>query len=202
MKGKRHLYVKLSISILGLAIFIFIIYSSTGSKGEIVHDSFHTNDLNKQAISEATDSASSGELQENVVVDVKGAVSKPGVYEIDSNARVHEVIDMAGGMTQSADPLSINLAERVYDEMTIVVLEEGAEIKQDGGGNVSNPRIKLNTATKEEIVNLPGIGPVKADAILQYRDEFGPFQQEEDLLNVSGIGEKTLEQLKEYIRVP
>ncbi len=202
MKGKRHLYVKLSISILGLAIFIFIIYSSTGSKGEIVHDSFHTKDLNKQAISEATDSASSGELQENVVVDVKGAVSKPGVYEIDSNARVHEVIDMAGGMTQSADPLSINLAERVYDEMTIVVLEEGAEIKQDGGGNVSNPRIKLNTATKEEIVNLPGIGPAKADAILQYRDEFGPFQQEEDLLNVRGIGEKTLEQLKEYIRVP
>ncbi|EQB96057.1 hypothetical protein GA8_08575 [Geobacillus sp. A8] len=143
------------------------------------------------------------------MVDVKGAVAKPGVYEVAADARVRDVIALAGGLTDEADETKINLAAKVRDEMMIYVpaKDEAAPAsdavgKSPSDGARDGPQVAVNTATEEELMQLPGIGPAKAKAIIAYREEHGPFQRVEDLLNVTGIGEKTLEKLKPYLLVP
>ncbi|MBO8156016.1 MAG: helix-hairpin-helix domain-containing protein [Bacillaceae bacterium] len=137
-----------------------------------------------------------------IMVDVKGAVQYPGVYETTADARVKDVIEMAGGMTGDANQQSVNLAQRVYDEMVIYVASNDEnEVMQIQVGFESG-KVRINTAEKGKIESLPGIGPSKAEAIIQYRKEHGPFKKLEDLLNVSGIGPKTLEKLKEWIIIP
>jgi len=135
-----------------------------------------------------------------VVVDVKGEVVNPGVYSVESGLRVDGVIKMAGGLTVDADPSSVNLAQKLQDEMVISVLALPSVSNEEGGEH--NELLAINQATLEEIESINGIGPSKAAAILQYREENGPFKTSKDLLNVSGIGEKTLENLEEYIRIP
>lgn len=140
-----------------------------------------------------------------VFVDVKGEVNKPGVYEFNLDARVNEVIKQAGGFTAEADQTQVNLAQKVQDEMIIVIPKAGeaaqADQSEDGMG-MSADKIRINYATLEELENLNGIGPSKAQAIIQYREENGFFQTPEDLLEVSGIGEKTFDSFKDDIIVP
>jgi competence protein ComEA len=146
-----------------------------------------------------------GEGEKNtVMVDIKGAVAHPGVYEIRDTARVNDVVALAGGFTKEADETKVNLAAKVHDEMMIYVPARGeanAFASSSLQADDSN-KIYINTASEQEISQLPGIGKTKAQAIIAYREEHGPFQKAEDLLNVTGIGEKTLEKIKEYIVVP
>lgn len=137
-------------------------------------------------------------------VDVKGEVKKPDMYEITGDKRVKEVIEMAGGFTDQANTEQVNLALKVVDEMVIIVPKIGEEINpaQITTNETTTSKIPLNTATKEEIETLPGIGGVKADAILQYREENGAFTSIEDLQAITGIGAKTIEKLEEFIQIP
>ncbi|WP_042223400.1 helix-hairpin-helix domain-containing protein [Oceanobacillus manasiensis] len=139
---------------------------------------------------------------ESIFIDIKGEVNQPGVIEAAPGDRVHDMVQKAGGFTVDADQTQVNLAQKVHDEMSILVPEIGeqAEGQQSNGSNTE--KVKLNYASKEEIETLSGIGPSKAEAIIAYREENGYFQSYEDLLNVSGIGEKTIEQLQEYIQIP
>jgi competence protein ComEA len=141
-----------------------------------------------------------------IIVDIKGAVARPGVYEIKDTARVNEVVAMAGGFTKEADQTKVNLAAKVHDEMMIYVPARGeTNIPSIDSSLISSNdsnKIHINTASEEEILQLPGIGPTKAAAIIAYREKHGPFQKVEDLSNVTGIGEKTLEKIKERIVVP
>ncbi|QKY69513.1 helix-hairpin-helix domain-containing protein [Lentibacillus sp. CBA3610] len=137
-----------------------------------------------------------------VMVDVKGEVATPGVYEIESESRVNDVIQMAGGFTEDADQSMVNLAQKVQDEMIIMIPKMGEQVSGSSPGGNGDDKVRINYATQEEIEQLNGIGPSKAAAIIQYRDENGIFETEEDLLDVSGIGEKTLDSLKEDIQVP
>ncbi|KHF31269.1 ComE operon protein 1 [Anoxybacillus sp. BCO1] len=140
------------------------------------------------------------EEQTSVFVDVKGAVKRAGVYEVAPTSRIRDVIEIAGGLTEEADETKVNLAMKVRDEMVIYVPKKGEEISEladmhtttDG----SNGKVNINTATAEQLQTLQGIGPAKAAAIIAYREEHGPFQKAEDLLNVSGIGQKSLEKNK------
>lgn len=136
-----------------------------------------------------------------VVVDVKGEVKQPGVYEIDSSLRVNDVITLAGGFTSEANQFVVNLAQKVHDEMTIIIpsLEEDSP---ESYPLTTSQKVNLNMATQEELETLNGIGPSKAEAIINYREEYGHFQSIEDLLNVSGIGEKTLDNIRDDIQVP
>jgi competence protein ComEA len=136
-----------------------------------------------------------------ILVDIKGEVKQPGVYEMEDNARVQDVVLLAGGFTKEADQNQINLAQKVFDEMIIIVPKKGLE-GSDSATQAQTGKIRINYATAEEIQKLPGIGPSKANAIVEYREENGYFKKIEDLLEVSGIGEKTLEALKEEIQVP
>ncbi|WP_101844348.1 helix-hairpin-helix domain-containing protein [Halobacillus sp. Marseille-P3879] len=165
-----------------------------------------------QVKSQLTEEADADTLDENknegrdhlFVVDVKGEVAKPGIYEVDEGMRVNDAIRLAGGLTEEADQTSVNLAQKVQDEMVILVMEESGGIKGSSLSTTDNSpsTIRINYASGEEIQSLPGIGPSKAKAIVQYREENGLFKTNEDLLSVAGIGEKTLETLEEYIQLP
>lgn len=158
----------------------------------------------------STDAKDSDKEPEEVVVDVKGAVKSTGVYKVSSSKRVVDVIDEAGGFAKKADQKQINLAERVRDEMVIEVPKKGEKphggahggsstIDENGGGG--DEKISLNSAEAADFEKLPGIGPQKAKTITDYREKHGPFKKVEDLLNVSGIGDKTLEKLKDELRL-
>ncbi|WP_273832700.1 helix-hairpin-helix domain-containing protein [Guptibacillus sedimenti] len=136
-----------------------------------------------------------------VLVDVKGAVVTPGVYEVSANGRVKDVIQKAGGFLEEADQAQLNLATKVIDEMMIYVPLKGETTVAAGSVTAETGLISINTADLIELQELPGIGPAKAEAIIQYREENGPFSASEDLQNISGIGEKTFEKLKDLITV-
>ncbi|GAE91121.1 late competence protein [Gracilibacillus boraciitolerans JCM 21714] len=127
-----------------------------------------------------------------------------GVYQVNESDRVKDVIETAGGFLENAEAEAINLAERIYDEMVIYVPtagEDKANIELNSTSNDTN-KIKINTATAEEIQTIPGIGEVKANEIVTYRETYGRFEKMEDLTNVSGIGEKTVEKIEAYVRIP
>ncbi|SDC30028.1 helix-hairpin-helix domain-containing protein [Shouchella lonarensis] len=139
-----------------------------------------------------------------MIVDVKGAVVSPGVYEVNEGSRVHEVLDKAGGLTEDAKETAINLALRVHDEMVVYVPTEGEEMDANIGTGMEvsgEESLNLNTATVDELTTLQGIGPARAEAIVAYREEHGPFESVEALTNVSGIGAKSLEVIIDKIRV-
>ena len=148
------------------------------------------------------------EVVMKVIVDVKGAVRKPGVYEAESDERVIDMINKAGGLTETADEAKINFAIRVEDEMVIYVPEVGEEMEQVEGTvtaasstEQADGKININTADESQLQTLPGIGPAKAAAIIEFRDKSGPFKAIEDLKMISGIGEKSFEKLQDSIKV-
>ncbi|MBT2690293.1 helix-hairpin-helix domain-containing protein [Bacillus sp. ISL-47] len=144
-----------------------------------------------------------------IIVDLKGAVKKPGVYETLEGDRVIDVLEKAGGLLENADRNQINLALRVADEMAIYIPEKGEGVLEmngdEGMASISvqqnDGKINLNKASEAELQTLPGIGPSKAAAILEHRETNGAFKAIEDLKLIAGIGEKTFEKLKEQIKV-
>lgn len=171
------------------------------------------------------------DVSTKITIDIKGAVKKPGVYNMNRDSRVIDAINKAGGLLDTADNSIINLSKKVTDEMVIIIytkdeiskmLEGDTAIKiiekecicpklendacidnkvtnsSEKKENISFP-ISINKANKEELMNLPGIGESKANAIIKYRDENGNFDKIEDVINVSGIGELVFEKIKEYI---
>lgn len=149
------------------------------------------------------------EEKEKIVVHVAGAVNKPGVYTLEEGDRVKDALDIAGGVTPEADLECLNLALRLHDEDKLYVPKIG-EIADspDSSKNSSiagissndNGKININTATEAELVQLPGIGPVTAQKIIDYRESNGKFSNVEDIKNVSGIGDKKFEQIKDKIK--
>ncbi|MEN0666881.1 helix-hairpin-helix domain-containing protein [Caldifermentibacillus hisashii] len=156
----------------------------------------------------SNDSAASSKSQP-MKVDIKGAVMNPGVYTVTGNERVIDIIEKAGGLLDDADIVKVNLSQKVMDEMVIYIPKIGEEVlaaenipvnsgSQNSGGD---GKVNINQADASALDSLPGIGPSKAEAIIEYRETNGPFQKVEDLMNISGIGEKTFEKLKDQITV-
>ncbi|SFE28452.1 helix-hairpin-helix domain-containing protein [Alteribacillus iranensis] len=141
----------------------------------------------------------------NIIIDVKGEVNQPGVYRLTEDKRVIDAIDKAGGMTEKANPNQVNFAEKIRDEMVIYVPSEDEEMEAPivtaGGVTNGDDKVRINYASENELETLPGIGPAKAEAIISYREENGLFTTGEELTNVSGIGEKSWEKLKDLITV-
>lgn len=137
-----------------------------------------------------------------IMVDMKGAVQREGVYELQSGARVKDAIEKAGGFLAEADVTKVNLAQLVQDQMVVYVPKKGEQVTTVNGSSLQEGKIQINTATKEQLEKISGIGPRKAENIMKYREQHGPFQKVEDLLEVDGIGEKSLEKIKDEIIVP
>ncbi|MGG3893691.1 helix-hairpin-helix domain-containing protein [Geobacillus stearothermophilus] len=199
--GKR--YGKVGMFLLfAAAAGLWVFHHPTDEKGQVVLPAAAETDA-------ARTEEKKNEASKTAVVDVKGAVANPGVYEVAADARIRDAIALAGGLTDEADETKVNLAAKVHDEMMIYVPKKGEDApasnavsKSPSDGDRNGMQVAINTATEEELMQLPGIGPAKANAIIAYREEHGPFRRVEDLLNVTGIGEKTLEKLKPYLLVP
>ena len=143
-------------------------------------------------------------LEAVIFVDIKGAVKKPGVYQMKVGDRVKDALDAAGGLTAEADSQKVNLAQRVEDQMVIVVPKVGEEAEAIPAGATSKEvskegKVNINTATVEELKTLKGVGEKKAEAIIEYRKKNGSFKTKEDLMKVRGIGKKLFESFEERI---
>ncbi|WP_067727356.1 helix-hairpin-helix domain-containing protein [Oceanobacillus damuensis] len=189
---------KATFFIITAAVVIIFILLTTNEDADYVSTDLHAVPQNDNPQEEQP---SQSPPTNYAVVDVKGAVMNNGIYEVSIDARVNDVIILAGGFKENADSSQVNLAQKVHDEMVIHVPVLG-EIAESSADALSNNKVKINYATQEEIETLPGIGPSKALAIIQHREEYGHYQKTEDLLQVSGIGEKTLENMKESIQIP
>lgn len=148
------------------------------------------------------------EPAETVYVYVCGAVNAPGVYELKKDARVFEAITLAGGMTAEAAPEAVSQARTVADGEQIYVPTvrevqmqgSGVEDIVTGNADVSG-KVNINTAGKEELMTLTGIGEAKAQSILDYREEHGQFGSIEDLMLIEGIKEGVFNKIKEDITI-
>jgi competence protein ComEA len=155
-----------------------------------------------------------------IVVHVLGAVRRPGLVQLPDRSRVSDAIDAAGGLRGSAEPGDLNLAQIVVDGQQILIGsrgDPGGEVRNGGegartadsrsagpaGGNSPGPssQLDLNAATAAQLDTLPGVGPVTADRILNWRAEHGRFRRVEELQEVEGIGPKTYAQLAPLVRV-
>lgn len=153
-------------------------------------------------LAEKTEESSTQEAV--IFVDIKGEVKKPGVYQMKVGDRVKDAIEAAGGMTAEADSQKVNLAQRVEDQMVIVVPKVGEEAEEIPAGETRKEatkegKVNINTATVEELKTLKGVGEKKAEAIIEYRKKNGSFQTKEDLMKVRGIGKKLFESFQERI---
>lgn len=192
---------------IGLSIVIAIlIFMTVFSKKEVVIE--EATQISS-VVTEHTEEADNQEIQTDMYVDIKGAVVKPGIYQVNGTMRVLNVVEMAGGFLKEADDKQINLSERVSDQMVIYIPKEGEqleEIAMNQPGNKtqtdnSESLINLNTATIEELKQLNGVGDKKAENIIRHREEKGSFKVIDELKEVDGIGEKTFENLKSFITV-
>ncbi|MDA1474768.1 helix-hairpin-helix domain-containing protein [Bacillus changyiensis] len=149
------------------------------------------------------------EKVKEVVIDLKGAVKHPGVYQMKAGDRVHQLLKKAGGTVKKADEKQINLAAVLQDGMVVYIPSKGekavqaqteatASVKESGE---EAEVVNINNASSKELQSIPGVGPSKADAIVAYREENGPFQKIEDITNVTGIGEKSFEKMKSSLSV-
>ena len=165
-----------------------------------------TPDTEGEAAGESREPAEEqGEEEEplSVFVYVCGAVQKPGVYELPAGSRVYEALAAAGGLTEEADEKSLNQAELLRDgsQITVYTKEEASSLPAPAGETAGSGKVNLNTAGKELLTTLPGIGDAKADAILQYREENGGFSSIEEIMQIEGIKEKVFEKIRDLIEV-
>ena len=140
---------------------------------------------------------------EKIFVDVKGAVKHPGVFETTKDKRVKDLIEEAGGLLDDADTSTLNLSQKVKDQMVIYVLKHGEKPKQisDSSSSSNTDVININTANKEQLMKISGVGKTKAEAIISYREKNGDFKKKEDITKVHGIGKATFEKIKDKIEV-
>lgn len=157
------------------------------------------------------------ENQENIngskiVVDIKGAVKAPKEYELEAGSRVRDLIEIAGGLTPEADEEKIYFSKILEDEQCIKIYKIGEEVldseieaegqQEKGTGAIdSKGKININKATVDELMTIPGIGQVKAQSIVDYRNENGKFNSIDELTNITGIGVKTLEKLRDKVDI-
>lgn len=207
--------------IVAVALIFFWIFG--GGDGDVVLETDENGDLSQTSESQdfgSQDTSAMVETPESVIyVDIGGEVCYPGVYEVAQGTRLFQVIEMAGGLKESAATDAINQAEQVSDGQKILIgsTEESSPYyigtdtgnqnsgNSETGGSVSmtedGVRVNINKATSEELQLIPGIGPSTAQKIIDYRTENGAFGKIEDLKNISGIGEKTFENMKDYIEI-
>ena len=136
-----------------------------------------------------------------LLVHVTGAVRRPGVYRLASGARITDAIARAGGTTRRADRASVNLAAPVADGQQVVVPRLGTPAAAPRGAAHASPaaRVDLNTATAEELDALPGVGPVTAEKIVEYRTAHGPFASADGLDAIPGIGPTRIDNLRDHV---
>ena len=212
-----------------LGISLIIVLATTISSIIYFYEPKKEKKIEKVAVEKIKKETKKEDTEKLYMVDIKGEVISPGIYELPSTSRVIDVINKAGGLTDIADTSVINLSKKIEDEMVIIIYSEyevnnwlktkqeeeylqekcqnSEESKIENDACISDNAIEnnetlinINTATKEELMTLSGIGETKALAIISYREKT-PFTSIENIKNVSGIGDSTYNEIKDYITV-
>ncbi len=194
LTNKNKIIKAAAVTILVVAAFFVFVLGGGNQKAE----------MEIETGSQAAKEASEPVEEEMIMVDVSGAVKEPQVVMLPAESRVTDAIAAAGGLTDKADTVQINQAAFLTDGEKIYVPVIGEEVSGTalpGAVSYSSGKIDINTATSEELQTLNGVGPATAEKILQYRTDVGYFKSIDDIKNVNGIGDKTFENLKEYIKV-
>lgn len=151
--------------------------------------------------------------KKKILVDIKGEVEKPGVYELEEGSIIEDLIKEAGGLTKDGTLENINRAKALNGNEAIVIankkqlenkeafnnIDTNINLDQSGSGNKENGKVSINNGSIEELKKLNGIGEGKASAIIEYREKNGGFKKIEDIQKVSGIGKATFEKIKDQI---
>lgn len=196
---KRIVYIAAAV------IFILvcgIIYFGKEKKDEPSYESALESIVSETSFPYTYDGTENSSYNEPVVVYVTGAVLHPGVYEVGGNMRVSDAIEAAGGFKNNAAADYLNLAAQLSDgeKITVPTKKEAKALNKENDSNESH-LVNINTAAKEELMTLPGIGESKADAIIAYRQENGNYRNIEELMQISGIKEGVYSKISEYITV-
>ncbi|HEL1618073.1 TPA: helix-hairpin-helix domain-containing protein [Streptococcus suis] len=198
-------------AVAGLLMATFLIFSQPAKSDQTGLTDFsqpQQSSSSQEQLEEVSTEAS--EESSRLVVDVKGAVAKPGLYTLEADARVNDAVDAAGGLTSQADPKSINLAQKLSDEAVVYVASKDENISVVTSTTASSAMsqeekntslVNLNTATEADLQTISGIGAKRAADIIAYREANGGFKSVDDLNNVSGIGDKTMESIRPYVTV-
>lgn len=198
-----------AIVMIAAAVFLFLAFGKNDRENTIKLSDAGEASASSVEMQEQQDKPDSGKI----VVDIEGQVRAPGVYQLSGDARIVDAVKAAGGLTEEADLSNVNQAEPLADGQKVMIPSEedsagSAETVSSGTGTVlpgnsgqSGSLININTADEEALQELPGVGPALAARIIDYRENSGAFRTVEDLMNVSGIGEKTFEKMKLKITV-
>lgn len=218
---------KIVVYIIIISVIALIIYKVAIKKENLIEN---ITDINTIEISEENETKEEEkvDITKKIMVYITGEVKNPGIYELEENSRIKDVIEKAGGLKETADITDINLATILQDEdkITIPSKEENKQEKQNTEniqsnkqsktteksqnttsistnttGKNQNTKVNINTATQTELETLPGIGPSIASKIMSYRKENGKFKSIEEIKKVSGIGESKYANIKELIKV-
>ncbi len=148
--------------------------------------------------------SSVAETAAEIWVYICGAVSQPGVYSLKEGARLYQLLELAGGATAEGALEAVNLAALLTDGQKVVIptweqVTDPAWTENEQGEGVAERKVNINNASAEELMTLPGIGASRAAAIIQYREEQGPFQSIEQIMEVSGIKEGAFQKIQDKI---
>ncbi len=208
-KQKILLIIIISIITLGIIYYSQIVKTS---------EEFDIDEQNLEIVENKTEEKTEDIDQvAKIIVHVSGAVKQEGIVELEENSRVADAIELAGGVREDAYMKDVNLAELLEDGMKIYIpSKEEVENQKESGNYVGNTntsnknttdkndlnsKVNINTATKEELDTLPGIGESTANKIINYREENGKFKSIEEIKEVSGIGDSKFEQIKDLIEI-
>ena len=211
-KKEQLVIIFLILIIIIISLFSFVKKNIIKSSMDKMEDGIDPEDLLMEIKNDEEGEENTEEdIKENqiIMVHISGEVYSPGLVELEAGSRVIDAVELAGGLKKDADIDRINLAKKLVDEEKIYVPKIGEEetpieISAVGMSNNTNAntngQIDINTCTKEELMSLPGIGEVLAQRVIEYREQ-NPFKTIEDIKNVSGIGDKKFESIKDLITV-
>lgn len=183
-----------------LSLFLVVFYINSKPVEDI--------SSNKEEIFKEQSSSSNTKEQSssNITVYINGEVKSPGVYKLEQDSRLEDLVKASGGFTNEANSYKLNLAKKLKDEDYVYVDRklDNENVQLKGGEQVKiseNAKININTANKEELKTIPGVGDVTAQKIMDYREQNGGFSSVEDLKNIDRIGDKTLEKIRDKVDV-
>ncbi|MFD6505913.1 MULTISPECIES: helix-hairpin-helix domain-containing protein [unclassified Bacillus (in: firmicutes)] len=185
--------------IIGTLIFLFFWKTNQQTEQSLITTEVQAKDVEKKSKPKVLDAK---EQKKIIIIDVKGAVVREGVYEMKEGDRAKDAVEKAGGFLLEADVKKVNLAQIVQDQMILYVPNKNEQVQEVATFSKGEAKIQINAASKEQLEKITGIGSRKAESILKYREEHGPFQKIEDLLEIDGIGAKSLEKIKDQIIIP
>lgn len=196
--GKQPINKKLLLLMAGVvAVVVFLINGLTNSEPSKVELS---SALPADQITGQQSPGHQSSVQQAVIyVHVVGEVISPGIYQLDSGSRLMDAVFAAGGLTKLADDASVNLARELTDGEQIVIFKVGEAPQIISSANSPGALISLNRASAIELEALPGVGPALAGRIIDWRTANGGFKKKEDLLSISGIGDKLFAGLKDQV---